>query len=490
MTKPTYSYVEIKAWLDGGMNAELHWFPAHVRISRLAECLASMANSNGGKILLGISPRGNEIHGIANISEILDLVFQAALTLEPSLVIPVPRVAEYNERRIVVIVIPQGLPNVYSLDGRFWGREGSQNQPIPAKRLRELLLERGEIPFERRVPPGAELADIDIQRVREYINKLFLPVGTGMETLDDTQLVNQFLLQRGCLQVVNGQPMPTYAGLLMFSPSPQQWLPSSLILAVHFPGTRFAEEFAKLEIRGPLPDQLRQSEVFLRSNLRTIVRISGLSHHESYEYPFEAVRELLVNAVTHRDYNAQGDVIHIHLFSDRLEIHSPGGLPGPVNLQNLLVARFARNAIITQLLADLGFVERLGYGLDRVVSAMEERRLPAPKFEEVAGTFRVTLYNSFKEGQNLGSIRDQTPALELNLDPNLLLNSRQESVLGFLRVHPRITNKDYQELCPDVHTETLRRDLADLVAQGVLMKIGENRATYYILKENLIRNRK
>ncbi len=163
------------------------------------------------------------------------------------------------------------------------------------------------------------------------------------------------------------------------------------MLAARFTGSNFSDRFIKQEIGGTLPQQLQQAEVFLQENIRRVVRLVGLAHQETPEYPFEAVRELLVNAVAHRDYNIQGDNIHLNLFSDRIEVQSPGGLPGPVNLQNLLQARFSRNVVIVQVLADLGYVERLGYGLDRVVSAARQHGLPAPIFEEIAGTFRATL---------------------------------------------------------------------------------------------------
>ena len=182
-----------------------------------------------------------------------------------------------------------------------------------------------------------------------------------------------------------------------------------------------------------------------------------------------------MNAVAHRDYNMQGDSIHLNIFSDRIEVHSPGGLPGPVTLDNLLEARFSRNAVIVQVLSDLGYVEKLGYGLDRVVRAMHDQGMRPPRFEEVAGTFRVTLYGGTRQ-------MARKSLNGLKVFPEMGLNLRQETLLGFLEEHRRITNREYQELCPDVHAETLRRDLADLVSRGVLIKVGDRRATYYILK--------
>ncbi len=183
-----------------------------------------------------------------------------------------------------------------------------------------------------------------------------------------------------------------------------------------------------------------------------------------------------MNAVAHRDYNLQGDNIHLNIYADRLEITSPGTLPGPVTLKNLLEARFARNAVISQILSDLGFVERLGYGLDRVVDVTRNAGLLSPLFEEVAGTFRVTLFASQLGVNSAGRLPDLSSYIGLNLNP------RQQMALAQLAKNQRISSHEFQSLCPDVHAETLRRDLTDLVARGIVIKVGDKKATYYILK--------
>jgi ATP-dependent DNA helicase RecG len=221
-------------------------------------------------------------------------------------------------------------------------------------------------------------------------------------------------------------------------------------------------------------------ETFLVDNLRKGVQLGGqMARMEQAEYPLQAVRELVVNAVSHRDYSVQGDGIRLYLFANRLEITSPGGLPGPVTVDNIVDERFSRNSIIVQVLSDLGFIERLGYGVDRVLSLMREAHLPEPQFAETAGGFRVTLFNT-------GVVSDEPaePALFGGLFRGQPVNRRQEYALDFLinRQHARITNKDLQELCPDVHPETIRRDFADLVTRGILIKMGEKRGSYYLLK--------
>jgi ATP-dependent DNA helicase RecG len=467
---------EILTLLSHGFGPNLQGFPEDVPLSSLATTLVGMANSDGGTVILGVSPRAGELVGVNDPQAACERAFQAAILVDPTLVLPIPhqvttqRTGMLKPVILIVIHVPSGLPNVYSFDGRYFGRDGAQTNPLPARQLYKLLNQRGTLQFESRVIPEASLQDLDEDRVLAYA------VQAGNVPSDDLEKSWEFLVRRGCLKRVGTEFQLTYAALLLFGRFPQQWLPNATILAGRFPGVTLSDIYIKRDIEGNLPDQLRRAEEFSRTNLKTVVRLMGLQHQESLEYPFEAVRELLVNAVAHRDYNLQGDNIHLNIFSNRMEISSPGTLPGPVTLKNLLEARYARNAVISQVLSDLGFVERLGYGLDRVVEMTRDAGLLPPLFEEAAGAFRVTLFaNQLGDHPN-----DGMPDLSRYIDMNL--NPRQQMALSQLAKNQRISSHEYQSLCPDVHAETLRRDLADLVSRGIAIKVGDKKATYYILK--------
>src|SRR5690606_14945796 len=162
-----------------------------------------------------------------------------------------------------------------------------------------------------------------------------------------------------------------------------------------------------------------------------------------------------------------------------MEVISPGGLPGPVTIDNIKEERFSRNPIIVQILSDLGYIERLGYGVDRVYDLMRERQLRAPQFEETSGGFRAVLFNQ-TEPQAAGKPRSETATPYFGEYRGIPLNPRQEAAIAFLNSgNSRITNSDLQSLCPDVHPETIRRDLADLVTKNILKKLGEKRGSYY-----------
>ncbi len=468
---------EVLAILSKGMGPSVHWFPEDVPLASLAMALVGMANTDGGTILLGVSTPSGEFQGLSDPGTVCERVFQAALLADPTLVLPIPRQVTIQKPGtltaidLAVITVPSGLPHVYSLDGRYFGRQGAQTNPLPARHLYRLLNQRGTLQYETRLLPDARLTDLDSNQVIAYAHR----VGNIYE--DDFQHACEFLIRRGCLKRTGNEIQLTNAALLLFGRHPEQWFPNATILAGRFSGIGLSGHYIKRDITGNLPEQLRQAEDFLRANMQTVVRLVGLQHQESLEYPFEAVRELLVNAVAHRDYNLQGDNIHLNIFSNRLEITSPGTLPGPVTLKNLLNARFARNAIISQVLSDLGYVERLGYGLDRVVEVTRLNGLLPPQFEELAGTFKVTLFASLAGDGSDGRQPDLSRYLQLDL------NSRQQLALAQLATRPRISSHDYQALCPEVHAETLRRDLADLVSRGVLIKVGDKKATYYILKK-------
>ena len=137
-------------------------------------------------------------------------------------------------------------------------------------------MERGVIQFESQTAPETTFSDLDPEKIAAYLERLGLPGGENPQDV---------LLRRGCLQQEKGKLLPTYAGVLLLGKHPQRCLPNATIMAIRFPGTAYSDEFIKQEIRGSLPDQLRQAEAFISANLRSVVRLVGLEHQEVLEYP-------------------------------------------------------------------------------------------------------------------------------------------------------------------------------------------------------------
>jgi len=431
---------------------------------KIAEAMTALANAHGGLIIMGVT-NSRRIIGVSDSEIAREMMASAALIPTPPLILPLPELVEADGKTLCVAQVPPGLPHVYSLRGQYLVRSGREIRPLMPHELRVLLLNRSEASFESQTPRGATAQALDVDRIRAYLQLLGLPANEDGDDL---------LLSRGCLAETDKGLRPTIAGLLLFGGNPQRWLRSAEITGVRYAGETMSDDFIREDIRGVLPDQIRRAEAFVTSNMRRGMRIRGLEREEIPEFPISVVREAIVNAVAHRDYSIRGDNIRVLMFSDRMEVYSPGRLPGHVTLDNLVDERYSRNEAIVQVLSEMGFIERLGYGIDRMITVCEQEGLPRPDFSETSAGFKVTIYSHAPSLVGAGP-----PA---NLYAHLQLNPRQEKAMDHLQKQRRITNRDYQLLCPDASPETLRRDLADLVDKGLILKIGQKRATYYILK--------
>jgi len=456
---------ELLAHLTNGQNDHVAFLSASVKHAAIAETLAAMANANGGLVLLGVTAKGAPQKN-ADLNRLRESVVEAGLLTDPPLILPTPHCAICSAGEVVIVQVPPGLPHLYNLQGRYLTRTAGQNRPLITAELRRLLLERSDSGYESQPVADAALDDLDQSQVERYLNRI--AVAPDDEPMD-------VLAARGCIIKIPGaERTPTVAGILLFGHDPQRFLRNAELICVRYAGATMSDEFVRQEIGGTLPEQVRLAEAFVTSNMRRGMRIAGMLRDEKSEYPLAVVREAIVNAIAHRDYSIRGEGIRLLLFSDRMEIYSPGRLPGHVTLANLKDERYSRNEAIVAVLSDLGYIERLGYGIDRMIATMAEAGLPEPVFEETTAGFRVILYAEGDEA--VSKVPEQEPR-----QPGFL-NERQERVLAHLRAHERITNSDYQALAPDVSAETIRRDLADLVEKNRLIRIGSKRATYYILK--------
>ena len=458
---------DVKALLQNGQSTQVAFASEKSTDASLVETLGALANADGGTVLLGVT-RAGSLRGVRDADATCERVLWAALSTTPPLVLPVPERLSISERTVVAVHVPRGLPNVYATDGRYVIRDGPRNRPLQAAEIHHLMLRRGAIPFETQSPAGATLADLDRERMGQYANRLDQLGQIGPEDL---------LRRRACLIEERGQVRPTAAGLLLFGHHPSLWIPGAEITAVRYPGTEMGDEFVRQDIQGPLPEQILKAEAFLRANVPRRTVLEGLTHTERPIFPDPVLREVVVNAVAHRDYRIEGESIQIFVFNDRIRVYSPGKLPGHVTVENIVRERFSRNPIIVQVLADMGFIERLGYGIDRMLRLLQEAGQPAPRFQETTAGFQVTLVDHSSPAQAPAPTTDRARWAHLEL------NARQELAVQYVIEHQRITNREYQKLCPDVSAETIRRDLSDLVHQDVLLRIGRKRATYYILKD-------
>lgn len=286
----------------------------------------------------------------------------------------------------------------------------------------------------------------------------------------------EMLRNLGCLVNEDGQWVPTNAGIMLFAEDPQRFIGRAEVACVRFKGTDVVSYIDRRDLRGPLYQLVDDAEQFIYRHMKVGRRIEGFVGVDYREYPQEAVREAIVNAVVHRDYSRRGQRIRVFMFDDRIEVYSPGPLPPGVSLQKmrrLEPQSVLRNPIIVGVFRDLGsrYIERLGTGIRRMAVAMQDHGLHRPRFEEVGSEFRVTLIGP---GERFMKETKELPAWAKEL------NERQVEAVLYVGKHGRITNREYRDLT-GISRRWATKELQELVDLGILAMRGTGRAVHYVL---------
>lgn len=429
----------------------------------LAESLVAFANGEGGLIVLGLDEDGryvNEVWG-----EEAEGAFRAAASNCRPPVRGDWQQVETAQGMLIGIRVARSNELHSLADGRVLIRSGANNRPLSGQEVHQLASTKDANDYETQPVPGATQQDFDRGIVDEYVSKREQR-GTPRPTTPQNMLFE--------IGAVDQYGDPTVTGILLFGKRPQTFLPQSGLVFVKFPGTEPRGEDGGVgygrrdELSGPLARIIERAWAITWEEMRVGATVNGLEREELPEYPPFAVREALVNAVCHRDYSIKGRRTEIRMYADRLEIISPGGLPGYITIDNLVEEHYSRNPRLVNGLYQWGYIEELGLGIDRMIEEMVQAGHNPPQFRETPYSFTVTLTNSRERRVSARGAQS--------------MNERQARALAYVRQNGSITNREYQRLFEDVSSETLRRDLVDLVERGHLLKIGSNKGTYYILK--------
>jgi len=463
--------MNIRRLLDRGPGPMIE-FLADADPECLAETIVAFANSVGGTIIVGIDPRGVLVSDVSE--SFAGALARALRMISPSLRIddlPEWRIEETPQGAVASVVVRHtpyqiGLRRGPHRDVEILARSGTLNVPIAPQRTRNEHRFGALTALEDEPVPGATLVDLDEAVLKEYERNRIRrgPRGEGFTRAE-------LLRDAGA---VDADGHPTVGGILLFGRNPQHFFPQMGVVVVRFRGTSLreaavsSERYARrVELSGPAPRLVEKTWELLFEEIVEHPVVQGLERQEHFAYPPEAVREAVVNAICHRDYGIVGQRIEVRLFDDRLEIVSPGGLPGHITLDNIVDEHYSRNPRLVRGLYYWGYIEELGQGIDIMMEAMGREGHPPPGFRASPRSFAVILENAIDE---------------LALEYADELNPRQIEALRFLAEHERITNRDLRTLCDDVSSETLRLDLRDLVEKGFLLKIGDKRGTYYVRK--------
>ncbi|NCN82750.1 MAG: hypothetical protein GW947_02170 [Candidatus Pacebacteria bacterium] len=361
-------------------------------------------------------------------------------------------VSETNEERKPCFNKRLGLPRGACI------REGNVDRVITDEEMRAFIRNSDIFKFDKTQASQASIDLLDVGKIKELLIK---SAEKAKRKFVDSAPTNKVMKNLGVIDNFNGNYFPTVGGFLIFSNvQPQTLLPFSryVVRCVRYAGFSVSTPILdKQDILGTLDEQIDLIHQFILRNISLRAEIIGSKRVEKYEYPPEAIRELVANAVIHRDYLITETYTQINIFSNRIEISNPGNLPPGITIENLRDSQFSRNEIIASLLKDLDYLEEYGRGINIVLSRMEEWSLLEPIFKNAANSFKVVL---------LG-------------DTFSHLNERQIKIWHFLQENPTITAKECVKLSPSASRPTINKDLQGLVQVQLIKLRGAASGTYY-----------
>ena len=336
-------------------------------------------------------------------------------------------------------------------------------------------------PFDRQRLHDRDLGDLHPARVDALALGLDPESRKTLKPADREQL----LLDRGYLWFSVGKDLarPTAAGLLLTGKDPTSLFPHCRIQLDIYPGRSTDDEALVAEsIRGNVPDAIDTAVSFIRKNTRRTPRVVGLKRIELPEYPETALREALVNALAHRDYEDPSQHVVLEVFFDRIVVTNPGlpvGHPSLKRLEKGEARSRSRNPLLSQGLVFLRLMEERGTGIRRMRRAMLDHGLEVPHVALDEDRFVLTLPGP---GEDLGRIKAPASAAE-SLPKSVLeeLNERQKAILELAISSGSVTNRQVQEQFKVVR-DTAHRDLTTLCELDLLQHEGKGRATHYTPK--------
>ena len=311
--------------------------------------------------------------------------------------------AEYHGKMICAVEIPAidiaERPCYYRGAGRTKGsyiRVGDADLPMTDYELYSYEAFRKHLHDDERPVERATLQLLDMEKIQDYMGKMRVD-RPGFSKLTQEQTMEMLNVTR------NG--IPTLAAVLNFCLYPQGFFPQLGITAIVVPGTEIGDvdqDSARFidnkRIGGTIPEMVEEALNFCRRNMKvkTIISKETGLRTDKIEYPMDALREAILNAVIHRDYSihTEGTPIQIDFFTDRVEIHSPGSLYGRMSIEQLGIAKpDLRNPALAVMAETLTTAEHRYSGIPTMRNAMKESGLPEPKFENRRNEFVVTFYN-------------------------------------------------------------------------------------------------
>lgn len=432
----------------------------------ILDTIPAMAMTDGGLIVHGVD-RDLNIVGCPLSQNTFDRITRFANECNVEVQV---RAFQVGDAELTVTAVPEVRQRIVTApDGRLLRRVGGDCQPLRGDMFARFVREReGRSGEDEQL--AYDLESLDLARVNEAL------AANGRAAVRRAR-VPRALVDLGVALTAEPPLRALRAAVLLFATDPRRSIPGAAVRLVRRegigpgPGPSRARE----ECAGPLLDVLERCLRFIEQHTRRHEVVVGVQREALPEYPDVVIREAMLNALAHRDYGLTGATTDITIWDDRLEIRSPGPLPGHITVENMREEHYSRNRRLMGVLQKLGLVEEFGEGVDRMFREMDARLMTPPDINATSGSVTVTLYNRV-----LVSIDDQA---WMALLADFPMTRDERLALVETRRRGTITRRRLREMLPESDPGDI---LAGAVAKGLLVRTGRRGGTRYELSHEVV----
>lgn len=420
--------------------------------------ICGFANANGGTIFIGKDNDGNVV-GVDEAKKLLEDIpnkVRDVLGIMVDVNLHQAKQGDYLE------IVVEPYPNAISYKGQYHYRSGSTEQELKGIALEKFLLHKKGKRWD-----GVPIPNVSVSDLKQETFDFFKKRGIRSKRLDEDSLndTNEQLLEN--LELTEGKYLKR-AALLLFHPKPEKFVTGAYIKIGYFENE--ADLIFQDEIHGNLFEQIEKTlDILFTKYIKAIISYENKIHRiETYEYPKDAIREALLNAIAHKDYSGLTP-IQIRVYKDKITMWNEGHLPEDWTIDNLLKSHSSRpyNPDIANAFFRSGYVESWGRGIKKMNELCIAEGLPKPSYLVEGSDFWIEFRKDIYYAEYLQTLG---------------LNDRQVKAVLYVKEKGKITNSEYQKL-NDCSRNTASNDLTDLTEKDILKPSGQRGAgAFYTLK--------
>jgi ATP-dependent DNA helicase RecG len=470
---------KVRAWLKEGESERLEFKISFGQDT--IESLVAFANTRGGIVVLGVSDTG-DVKGVALAKEIINQWINEVKSKTAPQLVPDAEIAEMDGKMVVCMAISEYPVKPVACKGRYYKRVGNTNHLLSIQDVVNIHLQSVNTSWDFYPRPGKDIFQISLEKVTRQIEI----VGKRKESAISEDPLT-FLREHS---LIDGEKI-TNACWLLFLPEQES---TTTIELGHFASPTVIKD--SLTLKMDLFTEVEEVMNFIRKHISKAIVITGDPRNtERWQYPLEAIRELVLNMIVHRDYTSSYDST-IKIYDDHIQFYNPGALPDSISIEQLLSNDYVsqpRNRQIAEMFKETGMIEKYGSGIRRVCNAFADYGLPVPKFTKLPNGMIVEVFAEKKAVNDLYMTGEpeveyiaKRPGRNKYVVENDVIADRlgdrlgdsQQSILKVIKNNPYISlSRRSKEI--GISQTAIEKNVNKLKRTGLLLRVGSNKTGYW-----------